>query len=276
MAPAELGFYRYGISGLFFYIVIHIQGKKINIAKKDLLRMSWVSLIGISLYTWLALYALTYISASLCGVLNGMIPLLTIFGERFFRNKPLNGKVMIGLSLSLFGIVLMSQSGSNAGSSPLLGAFLVLLSLLMWVFFTFKNEVFFETYSEIEILCVQSIMGAFFMIPVVFRTSPDIIRQFTYFTNPDLVKYLMILSVLITGGGYLCYMYGVKHLGVRFMSFVMNLLPVVAMISAFFLLGETISLIDIVGVTLVIASVYIVKSKPKSLKDGQTAEKNYA
>lgn len=273
MSPVELGFYRYLISGVFFLVIIYGKGRKIRMARTDFIKLSGIALVGITLYTWLALYALTFISASLCGVLNGTIPLLTMLGERVFRKKKQAYSVYFAIILSMAGIYIMSIGGQQDTQTALLGPLLVMLSLIMWIFMTFKNETYYQKYREIDILCVQSLMGALFMFPFVFIMGGTLADQISYFTDSKVLVDLMIISIAITGMGYLCYMYGVKHLGVGFMSFVMNLLPVVGLISSSIMLGEVINFGSILGVVLIVLSVLLAKQSTPKDKNFKKREK---
>ncbi len=234
--------------------------------KEDLIRFLLISFLGIVFYQILTCYALTLISASLTGILNGTIPLLTILGERFFRKKVLHPKIYAALGLSLTGIIIMTFYDSNGGNAPVLGAAVMLIALIGWVAFTFLSEKLFLRYSEVEILCYQSFIGALMMTPFLFRNLNALQRQLTYFTNKDIIINMLVLSLGISSLGYLCYMYGLKHIGVGYMGFAMNLLPVFAMFGAFIVLNEIISTTDWIGVGLIVSSVTLAKKDSEKIK----------
>ncbi len=260
MTPFEIVFYRYLISGLFYLSIM----KRSKWTRDEITRMIVAAFLGIALYSVLANYSLKYLSAALAGVLNGAIPLLTILGERFFRKTKLTTKIYIAFGISFAGILMLTSQDGNS-ESTVFGAVLMLIALIAWVIFTFMNERLFNNHSDVEILCYESLIGSMMVSPFVFNSKLAIERQVLLLGQPSVLIYLLILGVVISGVGYMCYMYGLRHLGVSFMSFVMNLLPGISVLCAFLILHESISLLDIGGLILVATSVIIAKQRETDL-----------
>lgn len=259
LTPAEIVFYRHGLSGIFFGILILLSKRKFKIIKEDMVQFLMISFLGIVLYQVLICQALTFVSTSFTAVLNGTIPLITLLGERIFRKKKITTTASIALAISLTGIGIMTLFDSKGASAPIIGTLLILIALTSWVSFTFLSEKLFSRYTEIEVLCYQSLIGAFMMLPLILRNSSDLQRQLTYLSHKEIVLNMLVLSLGVSALGYLCYMYGLKHLGVSYMSFVMNLLPGFAMFGAYIILREVIRITDWIGVVLIVSSVIIVK-----------------
>lgn len=265
MNPYEIAFYRHGISGLFYVALLLSLKSKVNlksINKSDLYKIIAAGFLGMALSPLLICSSMNYISASLAGILNGAIPLITIIGERVFKKTKITPRVSFAIVLSLVGIFLLSGK-SDASASPLMGILLVLTGLITWVAFTFINETLFTKYSELELLTYESLIGATMVLPFIVYSTKSINRQVELFQNPTVVINMLILAIGISGIAYLCYMYGLRHLGVAFMSFVMNLLPAFSVISAYIFLSEKLSYMDIVGLVLITISVIVAKKKSK-------------
>lgn len=261
MTPYEVVFYRYLLSGLFLLVFIKKGQKKKQHPWKYLM---FVSFLGIAFYPVLSCFALKYLSATMAGILNGTIPLLTVLGERFFRKKALTVHVIMALILSSVGILILTKKGD--GQSAFIGILLTIISLIAWVAFTFMNEPLLKTYKETELLCYESLIGAVMVMPFVLYSKDSFLKQIDLMTNPVVVKQMIILSILVSACGYLCYMYGLKKLGVAFMAFVMNLLPCFAVLIAFVMLQEKISSFQLVGLLMISVSVLIINKKPTAPK----------
>lgn len=253
--PLEVAVYRYLIAGLFLLGLVVITNKSLKVERADLPKIIVSSILGYSLYSIVAGYALFFISASFCGILNGMIPIVTMLIERVFRKKPLGLKGILSLVLSVGGVVFLSFSGTGSNSNPLLGIGLVLIGILGWVAFTYMSENLNEKYGCIEMLTLQSLIGSVLIIPFSYKSM---LANRMQLINGGALLDLLILGIIVSGIGYICYMIGVEKTNLKFMSFVMNLLPVVALIAAALFLNESIRFFDLIGVSMIIGSLFYV------------------
>lgn len=259
MTPYEIVFYRYFISGVFFYIILKVMKGK-SLERRKIGSLILASFMGISLYPVLSCFSLNYISASMAGILNGSIPMITLLFERFIYKRRLSLKMIIALIMSIVGILISTSADGPNGSSAL-GVTLMLSSLVCWVIFAYINDSLFDQYTGLELICYESIIGSLLILPVFLRSSDDFVRQFTVLANWQVLINLSLLAIVISSCGYLCYMHGLKKLGVPFMSFVMNLFPIMSVISAFIILGERVTIKVAIGLAIIVASVVLVKNK---------------
>jgi drug/metabolite transporter (DMT)-like permease len=69
------------------------------------------------------------------------------------------------------------------------------------------------------------------------------------------------LGVFCSALGYYLYVYALKSLGIGVVSLFINLIPVVTVISSYFILGETVSAAQMAGGGLIVISVYLASWK---------------
>lgn len=259
LSPIEVAFYRYFITGLFFLGWMLISGKKPKIHKEDLGGIALMSILGISLYSYLFGYSIKWVSASEAGILNGTIPMITLLVEVFFLKKKIVLRQIFALLLSIYGIILISTADKENIGGSLFGYAIMLIALVLWVGYSYIAKSYFNKYTEVEINCYQSLIGSFVFIPfILYHISFEHIQTLI---NPSVIINLLLLSIGSTSFGYLFYLKGLKTLGISTMSFMMNLLPVVAIISGFFILNEAITLVKLTGLTFILISVYLVSIK---------------
>lgn len=259
LSPIEIAFYRYLITGLFFLGWMLISGKKPKIHKEDLGGIALMSILGISLYSYLFGYSMKWVSASEAGILNGTIPMITLLVEVFFLKKKIVLRQIFALLLSIYGIILISTADKENIGGSLFGYAIMLIALVLWVGYSYIAKSYFNKYTEVEINCYQSLIGSFVFIPfILYNISFEHIQTLI---NPSVIINLLLLSIGSTSFGYLFYLKGLKTLGISTMSFMMNLLPVVAIISGFFILNEAITLVKLTGLTFILISVYLVSIK---------------
>lgn len=259
MSPIELSFYRYFLSGLLFLVISKDQ---VRIDNTDIKQMVLASILGVSIYSVLYNLSLLYLSSSAAGMINGTIPLITIFCERLFKGRRLTSRTMMSLLLSLSGIALMSL-GNMGHSVTWIGILLMIVALFFWVLYTLINEKLLIKYSGTMLLSYQSIIGSLLLLPFILFKENSIEIQIGYFTNYSILFSIIFLAMIISGGGYLCYMYGLKHKGAKYMAFVMNLLPAVTLFYGVLIAKENLTIQQVMGMILVSGSiVFISERKP--------------
>lgn len=272
MTPYEIVFYRYFIAGVFFYIILKITKGK-SLEGKKLGTLILASVLGIFLYPLLSCVSLKYISASMAGILNGSIPLITLVFEKFIYKRKLSLKMILALLLSIVGI-LISTSFASGSNSSFFGVGIMLISLICWVVFAYVNDSLFEQYTGLELICYESIIGSIIILPTIINSVSDFERQVSFVSNSDVIINLLLLAIVISSFGYLCYMYGLKKLGVPFMSFLMNLFPLMSVLSAYLILGEKITVRVAMGLVIIIFSVVLANDRGKSGNISKNEEKN--
>lgn len=267
-SASDITFWRYFISGNILLIFWFIKMRKFNLKFKDLKMLIFTAAIGIFIYQMLCNVGVSMIKGSHAGIINGLVPVITVVMERIFKKYKITPIKKISLILSMAGILLVA---SNGGSTEVAkfnwGYLLTLAGITLWVVYTFMTESLLEKYSGVELIGYQSVIGALMAIPynIIFEHR---IISFNIFSTLEGTVNILLVSILVAGIGYGLYIRGVKALGLGTMAFMLNIIPISALIAGYFILGEAITMNSVYGVALILFSVYLVlsDSKPKKKK----------
>ena len=141
----------------------------------------------------------------------------------------------------------MENGGSIIGYLMMFGA------VISWIIYSIANKPLFERYDQGVITFYQSLIGLIFFLPFMpFETN-----QWDKIFTVDIFLHVFFLAAFASALGFYLYLKGLDYLGISESSIYINLIPVVTVIISFFWLGETLSVMQLVGGGLVIGSVYI-------------------
>lgn len=248
--PAAISFYRWFIAWVILTPFV-ISGLWKN---RHQVRAQWgklliLGLLGMVMYQSLAYYAAHTISALFIGILNALIPLLTVLMSVFIlRLMPTLG-IFIGTLLSFVGLVWLVSQGNpqyllqhGIGRGELL-MFIASLSYALYGVLTKRWAI---TLPGWQSLYVQISLSVLMLIPN-FLITPEVSLNSH---NIPLVLFAAIPASIIAP--YL-WINGVMRLGASITSIFMNLVPVFTAVIAVLFLHEELHSYHYIGggITLV-------------------------
>src|SRR5690606_1924258 len=183
-----------------------------------------------------------------------LAPITTIFLERIVFKEKLTYKKIIGAMISLVGVfsIIGITSRSLEISWGDLNILIAMFSLSISILFI---RALSKNMNSFFITVFATVLGSLFMIPAA---GVEAIISETVISYSILLWLLLISSAIITQGmaGFL-WNKSVGEVGAGTASMFMNIPPFVAILAAYFILGDPILARQIVGGLLVLFGVYI-------------------
>lgn len=219
--------------------------------------MAAAGFCGICLYYLLENIALTYTLAANVGIIISTTPFFTaLLTALFLRGEEkLHLTFFIGFIVSMLGISLMSFGGDTPQLNPM-GDILALLAALVWAGYSiFIKKI--QTFGYSTILTTRRTIayGLLFMLPLLplFGFQPELARlqQLRPLSN------LLYLGLGASAACFVTWGFAVKLLGAVRASIYIYLIPVITVVSAVLLLGESISPTAGIGAALTLAGVVL-------------------
>jgi|GEM_PF-2819691 len=254
-SPLEVTVLRYSITGIFFLLVSGRALRGVRLTGQDFMRLLFSAGIGISLYSVLAAVSMQWLTSSEAGMLNGTIPAITLLVERMIYKRSLIKRQILAVAVSIFGVILISFGSLSGGFNPL-GIGLMLFALVLWVSYGYGIQPLFDRYNNEAINILQSLVGAGLLMPFMLATSENVLVRLW---DVKVLLSFLGLSVIASGLGYLYYLKGIRSMGIRKISFYVNLLPVVAVVEGRIFMGDLIRGSHLMGIILVLLSVWIIQ-----------------
>lgn len=178
-----------------------------------------------------------------------------VFGER------LQIKQLVGITLAVVGVLVLIESSLNGQHVPLLGFLLTLAGAFSWACGNIFNKKIMQHSSRPAImsLVVWSALIPIvpFMVASLIFDGPALMLQSVVSIDFTTLLSLVYLAFVATILGYGIWGTLLGRYETWRVAPLSLLVPVVGMASAAFLLGETLSALQLVGAVLVMAGLYI-------------------
>lgn len=249
---------RFGITGIILVIFITIQKEwQWQVIRNRWKGLLFIGFIGIFGYNALFFTALKYTSATNGALIIAAMPVFTMLGAVLLGKEKWNNKSGIGLALSMIGVIMVIVKGSLSNLFALsfnLGDILFVGALLCGVVYALIGESMLKGIPVMLSNTIIMLSGAVFLaISTVFEGGWDQVVNMSVQSWVEMF-YMVVCGTLI---GYVIFNKGVESLGGSKASLYLNLTPIVATLLAVIAYGSSITLIQIVGMVIVLVGVYM-------------------
>lgn len=260
LGPGSILLLRYCFSFILLTLFIKLFRKSKVLSLSPLVIAQGVFLTVSGLFYF---YALQTLSAGLTTVVFFAHPVLVavlailIFKERFVP------RLFVGLVLALAGIVLISGLGANINGLSLNGLFFALMACLFYAFYSLIGQ---KTLSGTDPLSITATLSLLAVIIIVPLYSNDL--GFLGRLTPQQVWITLAIAVLNTLLAVLFFLKGLQKIGASRATLISTVEPVLCLLMAYLILGETLNLLELTGSILILVSMLLaVYSRPQSVSN---------
>ncbi|MEO8173036.1 MAG: DMT family transporter [Sediminibacterium sp.] len=263
LQPFALTAIRIVVTMLLFWAMYAVRPVKMNIERKDFIRLVFCALLGITMnqtFTMLGFSLTTPIHASLLLL---STPITITLLAAWFLKESLNVFKIAGLLLGISGgavLVLSKDSSSTAGSQQSLGDLLVVLSSISYSIYVISVKPLMTKYKSTHILQWVFLFGTVFSLPIGWDALNKV--QWSGFDGWS----WFALAYCIFGATFIAYRlmnYGIDKLGASVTGSYIYTQPFFATIASMLILNESLSLPKIGAALLIMAGVFLTNYKKK-------------
>jgi drug/metabolite transporter (DMT)-like permease len=215
-----------------------------------------MALTGFVLYYAFFNYALEYGSASQGALIQALIPVGVAITAVIVLKEKLSGTRVSGIALAVLGVAIIVIAGKSDSESPspLLGAVLMLLSVVAWSIYTVQVKRLAEVEPTVLLTAIACV-GTVIQIPLVVfelarRPEPLAISAQGWAS-------VVFLGAIASGLGLLVYNRALRLLDASLVGTYINLVPIIGVLSAVLLLGEALEGWQIAGSVLALLGVWL-------------------
>jgi drug/metabolite transporter (DMT)-like permease len=262
--PLAFNAIRFGTSSLFLLGLLWLRERSIGVQRKDLGRFVILAIIGNTVYQLFFIHGIALTTATNSALILATTPIFIILFGAFLNVEKITSRIVQGVILSFAGVVMIVLGSGNALSfsdQSLLGDLLIVANPICWSIYTVLSKPMLKEYSPLKLTTVTMAIGA---IPLVLVGIPSLSQQNWSVISANSWLGLAFSAFLAIGLGYIIWYTGVSRIGSARTSLYDNLVTVFAVAAAWILLGENMTVIQIVGAVLVFVSLYAVRRKTRS------------
>jgi drug/metabolite transporter (DMT)-like permease len=244
VGPFSAAFFRFAVASLFLvFLTWKAEGKFSVLKKRQLLPVLLLGLTGVFCYNLFFFKGLRIIEASRAAIIIANNPIfIALFSAVFFKEK-LNSLKITGILISVSGAIIVISKGNlleilqgNLG----LGEFYIFLCVLSWVTFSLLGKAVMADLSPLS--------------SITYRREG--LADCIYYSISDWwnIFYLGFFGTVL---GFVWFYEGINQIGPTKAGLFINFVPISAILLAFLILGEPLTLSLLIGTLLVSAGVYL-------------------
>jgi drug/metabolite transporter (DMT)-like permease len=269
-SPITIVFIRLVFSVILLTAFLFITKNFVKIRKEDRKLFFLLAMFEPFLYFLGESFGLTYVSATVCSVIISTIPVIATLGSWIIFKERLKTINYAGIILSFLGVLVFILNKNGTLSFNIKGLFLLTFAVFSAVGYNLTLSRLVGRYSPVYIVNVQNVIGAVFFLPVF------LIFDFINFVNtPFSFRHfvpIIELSVFASCGAFILFAFSVKKMGISKANVFSNCIPIFTALFAFIILGDKLTLQNIVGMLIVIAGLFMsqMNGRKKMIDDALT------
>jgi drug/metabolite transporter (DMT)-like permease len=209
-------------------------------------------------------YAEKTLPSGFAAVLVATVPLWMIVFARVLQHEPVTWNKALSLAVGLGGVVVLV--GNDVWSGRASGVVVVLAASAAWGFGSVVGHRLTLSSNALYAASIEMVVGGAVLLLVASGTG-----EFSRFAWSSLSTSSWIALVYLIGPGsilaFTAYNYALSHLSVTTVSTYAYVNPVVAVLAGALFLGERITVHEVLGATLVLGSIIIVKLPDRAKRD---------
>lgn len=211
------------------------------------------------LYQLIFLLGIARTASANTALIISTIPIWTALLARVFLSESLSKFAWLGLLTALAGTVVVAvQKGAiSVGSEHFVGNICILGAALLWAVGTVYSRPLLKQISPMQLSAWSAAIGLPLHLVVAFGGSSGSLAGFQ---SVNMWLILIYSGALSTGLALPMWSFGVRHAGAAHAAIIQNLVPLVAVIAAWVFRGEVLTIPQLIGGTLIIGGLVIMRS----------------
>ncbi len=264
--PVTIVLIRLIISVILLSTYLFVKKKFMKIRKEDRKLFLMLSLFEPFLYFLGESFGLTYVSATVGSVIISTIPVFATIGAWLLFREKLRIINYAGIIVSFLGVVVFILNSNGGISFNMKGLALLGLAVFSAVGYNLTLSRLVDHYSPVFIVYFQNALGAILFLPVFLITD---YRSFigTPVTVASFIP-ILELAVFASCGAFILFAFSVRNIGITRANVFTNFIPVFTAIFSFFILGEKLSVQNVIGILIVVAGLYMSQINGRVKKTG--------
>ena len=264
--PLPYNVARMVVGSVFALIALWLSGSWRKPSRADVWILLRASIFGFFVFQIFFTEGIQRTTSGNAAFMFCLLPVFVLLLNRFFGFDTINRAVVLGIACSIAGIVLIvlgaGREVSLAGHH-LLGASLILLSQVGYAYYTVFSKELLDRYSTYQVTATMMVITTVLLLAV---SVPEV-HSVAWTALPASAWGSVVFSAIfaLCLGNFL-WIWGSGVIGTSRASVFNNLTPVFAVITAYFLLGETFGTTQVVGAVLVFAGVYVTRNRDRFLR----------
>lgn len=245
---------RLAIASAVMFPLLALTHQLQRIRREDLKWFLLLALCEPFIYHLCETNGVRLVSGSLASVVIATIPLFVPFGMWAAYRQRLRMPLLVGIVLSLAGVIIMLLGGEGL-SGNLQGLLFLGGAVVIAVVYTLLLVKVVDHYSPLVVTTWQNVIGLVYFLPLMLTFDGATLPLLSW--SPKMLLLLMVLGLFCSTLAYAGYNYGVRNLGASEACIFNNAIPIFSLIAAVLIGQEQFSWSKAAGILIVVTGVVI-------------------
>ncbi len=263
ITPVTLIFTRFALGVTVLVLILKLRRERLIPPRDAWPILALMGFVGIFLHQMVQAHALTLTTAVRTGWLIGVTPIWSAVLGAVFLREGFGSRKILGLFIGLAGALLVIARGELSSDVLALpstrGDLLVLASTWTWAIYTILGRDTLKRLGSARATAAAMFAGWAMMIP--FFVAAAGWQEYRVVSSTSLIA-ILFLGVGCSGLGYWFWYAALERIDTSQVAAFLYLEPLVTLLSAVALLGESVAFSTIVGGLLVLIGVLTVQTTP--------------
>lgn len=261
MPPLVAVEFREAISAVLLLAIAGSRGA-LRIARRDILPMVGVGVVGFSISIGFQFYGTDHAGAALGSLVTASSPVLIAVLGALVLGEHVPVRRWLAMAVALVGVVVIVGAPSG-GPGTVLGVGLLLVAGVCWAIYTVGSASLLRRYSALTVVTLACTVGAIASLPVAIATGIHAAHPWP--TNLAEWGEVLYISVVGMAVAFFLWVWGFTKVSASRGGVLLLFQPLVGMILGVVLLGEHLGLVTVFGAVLVCAGVAVAVVEPRAL-----------
>ncbi len=258
VGPFSAAFLRFAVASTLLMTIVGKQaGGLPRLPRPQWLPVMFLGLTGVFAYNAFFFKGLQLISAGRASLVIATSPVLIALFSAWFYKEKLTPVRMAGIGLSVTGAIVVISKGSLAAlfqQGPGTGELMIFGCVLSWVAYSLVGKSVMQTVTPLVTVAYSALAGALLLLlPAWFEGLPADLGGY----NPAEWSSILYLGLFGTVIGFVWYYEGIRQIGPMRAGLFINFVPVSAILLAYLILAEPVTVSLLIGAGLVVTGVYL-------------------
>jgi drug/metabolite transporter (DMT)-like permease len=242
---------RLTIASALLLLFLWRKEGKLSLPKADLWKVAVLGIVGNTFYQFFFINGIHRTTASKTSLVMTMTPIFIALMSAVFIREKIHWAGWIGILMAFSGIYLVIFEGAasvSLSSRNLQGDLMILFGNLFWAAYTVFSKPLLSRISPLKLTTFTLAIGTLFYLPLTVREMVALPWRSVSTLSWAMLLFSAVFAVAVS---YVIWYSSVKRVGNTKTGIYGNITPVFTVFFAYFFLGESIGLIQIIG-TLII------------------------
>lgn len=268
VSPVTLIFTRFALGVAVLFLILKLRREPLIPPRDTWLMLAVMGFVGIFVHQMVQAHGLTLTTAVRTGWLIGLTPIWSAVLAAVFLGEGFGPRKVLGLFLGTVGALIVITRGELSSRVLVLpatrGDLLILASTVNWAIYSILGRDTLKRLGSTRAIGAAMFLGWAMLIP--FFVSAAGWQEYRGLSSTSVIA-IVFLGVGCSGLGYLFWYAALERLETSQVAAFLYLEPLVTLLAAVALLGESVAVSTILGGVLVLLGVLTVqtaKSRPRA------------